>query len=60
MAFVSILKLNYMKPESKWMLRKQHGVVWTGLIWLTLGTSGVLVNTVMNIRVPYKGSKVLE
>jgi hypothetical protein len=32
-------------------------VVWTGLIWLRVGT---LVNTVMNLRVPEKAGKFLS
>jgi hypothetical protein len=32
------------------------GMVWTGLIWLRIGTNGgALVNTVMNLRVPHTG-----
>jgi hypothetical protein len=27
----------------KWILKKQDGVVWTGLMWLRLGTSGGLL-----------------
>jgi hypothetical protein len=36
------------------ILERQDWVVWTGLIWLRIGTSGGdgLVNTVMNIWVP--------
>jgi hypothetical protein len=30
----------------------EDGVVWTGSIWLRIGTSGGLVNTVMNLRIP--------
>jgi hypothetical protein len=37
----------------KWILDRLDVVVWTGLIWLRIGTSGrALVNTVMNLRVP--------
>jgi hypothetical protein len=32
-----------------WILERQDGTVWTGLIWLRIGTS---VNTVMILRVP--------
>jgi hypothetical protein len=27
----------------KWIIKKQDGVVWTGLIWLRIGTSGRLL-----------------
>jgi hypothetical protein len=27
----------------KWILERQDGVVWTGLIWLSIGTSGGLL-----------------
>jgi hypothetical protein len=27
----------------KWMLEREDGVVWTGLIWLRIGTSGVFL-----------------
>jgi hypothetical protein len=27
----------------KWILERQDGVVWTGLIWLRIGTSGGLL-----------------
>jgi hypothetical protein len=27
----------------RWILRKQGGMVWTGLIWLSIGTGGVLL-----------------
>jgi hypothetical protein len=37
----------------KWILERQDEMVWTGLIWLRIGTSGgPLVNTVMNLLVP--------
>jgi hypothetical protein len=37
----------------KWTLERQYGMVRIGLIWFRIGTSGrVLVNTVMNLRVP--------
>jgi hypothetical protein len=29
---------------SEWILGKQGGKVWTGFIWLRIGTSGGLVN----------------
>jgi hypothetical protein len=29
----------------KWILEKQNEVVWTGLIWLRIGTSGGLLWT---------------
>jgi hypothetical protein len=36
-------------------------VVWTGLIWLRIGTGGgALVNTVMNLRVPKNVGKSLK
>jgi hypothetical protein len=37
------------KPEGrkilKWILRKYSGRVWTGLVWLRIGTSGWLLLT---------------
>jgi hypothetical protein len=36
----------------KCILEGQDGVVWTGSIWLRIGTSEGLVNAVMNLRVP--------
>jgi hypothetical protein len=27
----------------KWILKRQDGVIWTGLIWLMIGTSGGLL-----------------
>jgi hypothetical protein len=44
------------RPRHKWMDSikmhlRQNGMVWTGSIWLRIGTSG-LVNTVMNLLVP--------
>jgi hypothetical protein len=27
----------------KWILKKQDGRVWTGLIWLKIGSTGVLL-----------------
>jgi hypothetical protein len=27
----------------KWILKEQHGRMWTGLIWLRIGTSGRLL-----------------
>jgi hypothetical protein len=35
-----------------YVLDKKDAVVWTGLIWLRIGTSGQLLNTVMNLWVP--------
>jgi len=36
-----------------WIFRKWDVVVWTGLIWLRIGTvGGHLVNAVMNLWVP--------
>jgi hypothetical protein len=35
------------------ILERQDGVMWTGLVWLRIGTSGrAPVNAVMNLRVP--------
>jgi hypothetical protein len=31
------------RTELKWILEKQNEVVWTGLIWLRIGTSGGLL-----------------
>jgi hypothetical protein len=31
---------------------RQDGVVWTGLIWLRIGTNGSLVNMEKNLGVP--------
>jgi hypothetical protein len=37
----------------KWILGTLGGKVWTGFIWLRIGTSGWdLVNLVTNLRVP--------
>jgi hypothetical protein len=39
------------KPRRRWVdnikmdLRKKDGMVWTGLIWLRIGTSGGLLRT---------------
>jgi hypothetical protein len=44
-------------PRFRWesnikMDLRQDGVVWTGLIWLRIGTNGSLVNTVMHLWIP--------
>jgi hypothetical protein len=44
----------------KWILEKHDGVLWIQFIWLRIGTWWVLVNTVMNLWVPKKGSKFLS
>ena len=36
----------------KWILKKQEGMVWTGLTYLRMGTQADSVNTVTNIWVP--------
>jgi len=37
----------------EWILRKRGGDVWTGFMWLKVGTSGgCLMNMIMNRRVP--------
>jgi hypothetical protein len=45
----------------KLILKKYDGVVWTGFIWLRLGTGGggALVSTVMNLWVPSNVGKFL-
>jgi hypothetical protein len=46
------------KPRRRWVdnikiVVREDGMVWTGLIWLRIRTSGgYLVNTVMNLWVP--------
>jgi hypothetical protein len=35
----------------KWTLKKQEGMVWTGLTYLRMGTQADCVNTVTNIWV---------
>jgi hypothetical protein len=32
--------------------KKKVGKVWTGFIWLGIGTSGKLMNTVINLQNP--------
>ena len=45
--------LVYGRVILRWFFRKWVIVVWTGSIWLRLGTGGrILVNAVMNLRVP--------
>jgi hypothetical protein len=45
-------------PRHRWFhiktdLKDKDGMVWTGLIWLRIGTSGGgLVDTVINIHIP--------
>jgi len=41
------------------ILEKLGWKVWTGFIWLRIGTSGGRVNTVMNLQVPYKAGNFL-
>jgi hypothetical protein len=36
----------------KWILERQNEVVWTGLIWLRIGTNRGFFNMVINLRVP--------
>jgi hypothetical protein len=44
-----------------WVLEKLGGVIWTGLTWLRIGTSrGLVVNKVMNLRVPLNVGKFLS
>jgi hypothetical protein len=43
----------------KWILDKKDRVVWTGFIWLRIGTSGGL-NTVMNLWIPKHVGKFLS
>jgi hypothetical protein len=31
------------RPRCRWVLEKKDGMVWTGLIWLRIGTSGRLM-----------------
>jgi hypothetical protein len=42
------------KPQGRRPLGspRHAGMVWIALIWLRIGTSGALVNTVMNLSVP--------
>jgi hypothetical protein len=35
-----------------WIFERWNGVMWTGLVWLRIGTRGVLVKAVMNLRLP--------
>jgi len=35
----------------KWILKKQEGMVWTGLTYLRMGTQADCANTVINIWV---------
>jgi hypothetical protein len=35
-------KWEYNNKMDRWILERQDGVVWTGLIWLGIGTSGGL------------------
>jgi hypothetical protein len=35
---------------SEWILGKEGGWVWTGCIWLRIGTTGGLEKTVVNLR----------
>ena len=35
----------------KWILKKQEGIVWTGLTYLRMGTQADCVNTMINIWV---------
>jgi hypothetical protein len=37
----------------KWILKKLSGIVWIGFIWLSMATSGVLLNTAMNFWAPW-------
>jgi hypothetical protein len=32
--------------------------MWTGLVWLRIGTGGELVNSVLNLQVPYNAGKL--
>jgi hypothetical protein len=34
------------------ILERWDGVMWTGLVWLMIGTGGELVNLVLNLQVP--------
>jgi hypothetical protein len=36
----------------RWIFRKFDVGLWTGLIWLMIGTGGGFVNAVMKLRVP--------
>jgi hypothetical protein len=38
----------------EWILGTLDGKLWTGCIWLRIGTSGGLVYTIMNLWVPQK------
>jgi hypothetical protein len=50
-----------MGDNIKLILRKYNELIWTGFIWLRIGTSGwALANTVMNIRGSIKCCEVLE
>jgi hypothetical protein len=42
----------YMWVNSTKLDLRQNGMVWIGWIWLRIGTSGALVNMVMNLWVP--------
>jgi hypothetical protein len=45
----------------QWILERQDGMAWAGLIWAKLGTSGGLLQTwLMNIRVSIKCCVILE
>jgi len=40
--------------------KKWDGKVWTGLIWLRIGTGRVLVNALMDLRVPQNAANFLN
>jgi hypothetical protein len=44
---------------SEWMLGKQGAKVWTGCIWIRIGTRRALVNMLMNLRIPQKARNFL-
>jgi hypothetical protein len=59
-------KRQLVRPRHRWMDNikmnlRQVGMVWTGFIWFRIGTSGgLVVNTVLNLRVPKYSEKFLS
>jgi hypothetical protein len=54
------------RPRRRWVTNNkiEDRVVWTGLIWIRIGTNRdkwrALVNTVMDLRAPYNTGKFLS